>query len=185
MQLIFIARLFTLVLEIHSSLQYCTTPDWFRVRKTLTSWNDCLRQLYDLVQKVNNREPKNMDAKLLTSLPNNSNIPSDLSFQKVIMWPSDTSSRMQRLLVTHSWTDALDILHVREWRGCRGFSSLSDCDTKLLKHAHTLLLILLPRQPEVLLVLHDVSQHSSTQEHHVFAPWRIFNPDLEFLQGVT
>lgn len=61
---------------------------------------------------------------------------------------------------------------------------LSDCDAELLQNAYTLLLILFPRQPEVVLVFHDVSQHRPTQEHHVLAPGRVLDPDLEFREFV-
>lgn len=60
---------------------------------------------------------------------------------------------------------------------------LSDGDAELLQYAHALFLILFPRQPEVVLVFHDVSQHRPTQEHHVLAPGRVLDPDLEFLWG--
>lgn len=60
---------------------------------------------------------------------------------------------------------------------------LSDGDAELLQNAHALFLILLPRQPEVVLVFHDVSQHRPTQKHHVLAAGRVLDPDLEFLWG--
>lgn len=62
-------------------------------------------------------------------------------------------------------------------------SALSDGDTKFFQHTHSLLLVLLPGQPEVILVFHDVGEHSSTQEHHVLPPGGVLDPDLEFLQN--
>lgn len=62
------------------------------------------------------------------------------------------------------------------------FSALSDGDSEFFQHTDSFLLVLLPGQPEVVLVLHDVGQHGSAQEHHVLSPGRILNPDLEFLQ---
>lgn len=59
--------------------------------------------------------------------------------------------------------------------------ALSDGDSEFFQHADSFLLVLLPGQPEVVLVLHDVGQHRSTQEHHVLSPGRILNPDLKFL----
>lgn len=59
---------------------------------------------------------------------------------------------------------------------------LSDGDSELLQHSRPFLLVLLPRHPEVVLVLHDVGQHGSAQEHHVLSPGRILDPDLKFLQ---
>lgn len=59
---------------------------------------------------------------------------------------------------------------------------LSDGDSELLQHSRPFLLVLLPRHPEAVLVLHDVGQHGSTQEHHVLSPGRILDPDLKFLQ---
>lgn len=61
-------------------------------------------------------------------------------------------------------------------------SALSDGHSKFFQHTDSFLLVLLPGQPEVVLVLHDVGQHGSTQEHHVLSPGRILNPDLKFLQ---
>lgn len=62
------------------------------------------------------------------------------------------------------------------------FSALSDGDSEFFQHADSFLLVLLPGQPEVVLVLHDVGQHGSAQEHHVLSPGRILDPDLKFLQ---
>lgn len=59
-------------------------------------------------------------------------------------------------------------------------SALSDGDSEFFQHADAFLLVLLPGQPEVVLVLHDVSQHGSAQEHHVLSPGRILDPDLKF-----
>ncbi len=61
-------------------------------------------------------------------------------------------------------------------------SALSDGDSEFFQHADSFLLVLLPGQPEVVLVLHDVGQHGSAQEHHVLSPGRILDPDLKFLQ---
>lgn len=60
---------------------------------------------------------------------------------------------------------------------------LSDGDSELLQHSRPFLLVLFPRHPEVVLVLHDVGQHGSAKEHHVLPPGRILDPDLEFLQN--
>lgn len=62
------------------------------------------------------------------------------------------------------------------------FSTLSDGDSEFFQHADSFLLVLLPGQPEVVLVLHDVGQHGSAQEHHVLSSRRILDPDLKFLQ---
>lgn len=59
---------------------------------------------------------------------------------------------------------------------------LSDGDSELLQHSRPFLLVLLPRHPEAVLVLHDVGQHGAAQEHHVFTPRRVLYPDLEFLR---
>lgn len=74
------------------------------------------------------------------------------------------------------------------WRddggGGRGSVSgcvLSDGDAELLQHPGPFLLVLVPRHPEVVFVLHDVSQHGTAQEHHVFTPRGVLYPDLEFL----
>lgn len=61
-------------------------------------------------------------------------------------------------------------------------SALSDGDSEFFQHTDSFLLVLFPGQPEVVLVLHDVCQHGSAQEHHVLSPGRILDPDLEFLQ---
>jgi len=58
---------------------------------------------------------------------------------------------------------------------------LSDGDSELLQHPRALLLVLLPRHPEVVLVLHDVGQHGAAQEHHVLTARGVLDPDLEFL----
>ena len=45
-------------------------------------------------------------------------------------------------------------------------------------------LVVLPLgDPEVLLVLHDLGEHSSTEENHVLAARGILNADLEFLKA--
>lgn len=62
-------------------------------------------------------------------------------------------------------------------------SALSDGDSEFFQHADSFFLVLLPGQPEVVLVLHDVGQHGSAQEHHVLSSGRILNPDLKFLQN--
>lgn len=62
-------------------------------------------------------------------------------------------------------------------------AALSDGDSEFLQHADSFLLVLLAGQPEVVLVLHDVGQHGAAQEHHVFTPGGVLDPDLEFLQG--
>jgi len=53
--------------------------------------------------------------------------------------------------------------------------------TQLFQDLESLLLVLLARHPEGVTVLHDVCQHSTTQEHHVLATRRVLNTDLEFL----
>jgi len=35
--------------------------------------------------------------------------------------------------------------------------------------------------PKLPPALHDISQHRSSQEHHVLSPRGVFDPDLEFL----
>lgn len=62
-------------------------------------------------------------------------------------------------------------------------SFLSDGDPEFFQHSDSLLLVLLPGQPEVVLVLHDVGQHGPAQEHHVLSPGWILDTDLEFLHG--
>ena len=62
------------------------------------------------------------------------------------------------------------------------FRALSDGDSEFLQHADSFLLVLLAGQPEVVLVLHDVGQHGSAQEHHVLSPGRVLDADLEFLK---
>ena len=44
---------------------------------------------------------------------------------------------------------------------------------------HALLFVFGFGHPELLFVLHDVSQDSSSNEDHVLPPGRILNPDLE------
>lgn len=58
---------------------------------------------------------------------------------------------------------------------------LSNGDSQLLQHSRPLLPVLVPRHPEVVLVLHDVGQHGAAQEHHVLTPRGVLDPDLEFL----
>ena len=43
----------------------------------------------------------------------------------------------------------------------------------------TLLLVLLSAHPELLPILHDLSKHGSSEEHHVLAAGRVFDPALE------
>merc|ERR1719192_1097019 len=50
---------------------------------------------------------------------------------------------------------------------------------KLVQAGQPLLLVLGLGDPELLFVLHDIGQHSSANEHHIFSPGRVFNPDLE------
>ena len=54
--------------------------------------------------------------------------------------------------------------------------------SQLGEHPQSLFVVLLLCHPEGVLVLHDVCQHGSTQEHHVFPPRRVLNADLELLQ---
>merc|ERR1719334_2733398 len=50
---------------------------------------------------------------------------------------------------------------------------------QLVQARQPLLLVIGLGDPELLFVLHDIRQHSSADEHHVFSPGRVFNPDLE------
>lgn len=59
---------------------------------------------------------------------------------------------------------------------------LSNSDSQLLQNSRPFLLVLLPRHPEVVLVLHNVGQHGAAQKHHVLTSRGVFYPDLEFLQ---
>jgi hypothetical protein len=43
----------------------------------------------------------------------------------------------------------------------------------------TLLFVLLSAHPELLSILHDLSEHGSSEEHHVLAARRVFNAALE------
>ena len=56
---------------------------------------------------------------------------------------------------------------------------------ELVQHSQALLLIFRAQHPEVIFVLHDVGQNRAPQEHHVLTSWRVFNPNLEFLQTHT
>ncbi len=53
--------------------------------------------------------------------------------------------------------------------------------SQFFHHTQTFLFILLPGHPETVLVFHYISQHSSTQEYHVFPTRWILNTDLKFL----
>ena len=68
---------------------------------------------------------------------------------------------------------------------CVRARALSDGDSEFLKHSYTLLLVLLPGEPEVVLVLHDVCKHSPSQENHVLTSRRVLDADLKFLQEKT
>ena len=50
---------------------------------------------------------------------------------------------------------------------------------KLVEAADALLLVLRFADPDLLLVLDDVGQHSAAQKHHVLAPRRVLDADLE------
>ncbi|CAN8009736.1 unnamed protein product [Ixodes pacificus] len=56
---------------------------------------------------------------------------------------------------------------------------------QLVEHPHALLLVLLPRHPELGIVLHHFGQDGAANEHHVLAPGRVLNSDLEFLERST
>lgn len=58
---------------------------------------------------------------------------------------------------------------------------LLDSYSKLFENLETFFLVFLTWHPEIVTVLHDICQNSSTKEHHVFTTGRIFNTNLEFL----
>ena len=51
----------------------------------------------------------------------------------------------------------------------------------LLQHLHALRVVLRLVHPEIILVLHNLCEHSSTKEHHVLTTRRILNAALEVL----
>ena len=61
---------------------------------------------------------------------------------------------------------------------------LLDSHAELFQNLEPLLLILLPRHPEVVSVLHDVGKYGTTKEYHVLTTRGIFNTDFEFLSCV-
>ena len=52
-----------------------------------------------------------------------------------------------------------------------------------INNSQSLFIILFLGHPELLSILHDISQHRSTQKHHMFTTRRIFNVDFEFLHS--
>jgi len=52
---------------------------------------------------------------------------------------------------------------------------------KLVQSPDSLLIPLGFSNPESFPILHDISQNSTSEEDHVFSPWRIFDTDLEVL----
>ena len=61
--------------------------------------------------------------------------------------------------------------------------NLLSLDTTLAQDLVTFLVPLVLVHPERLLVLHDTSQHGTTQEHHVLPARRILDPALELLEA--
>lgn len=57
--------------------------------------------------------------------------------------------------------------------------------TQLVKGSDALFLPLCFRDPECLLVLHNVCQDSTAQEHHVLSPGWVFDSDFEVLMTVS
>ena len=53
--------------------------------------------------------------------------------------------------------------------------------TKLVQSPDSLLIPLGFSHPESFPILHDISQNGTSEEDHVFSPWRIFDTDLEVL----
>lgn len=54
---------------------------------------------------------------------------------------------------------------------------------ELLQRTHKpLLLVLCFGNPELFPVLHDIGQDGTTQEHHVFSAWGVFDSDFEVLR---
>jgi hypothetical protein len=54
---------------------------------------------------------------------------------------------------------------------------------KLVQCSHTLLVPFGLGDPESLPVLHDISQHGTSEEDHVFSPWGVLDTDLEVLRS--
>ena len=55
-------------------------------------------------------------------------------------------------------------------------------DAVLREHADAMLLVVLPRHPERLLVLHDLGEDGAAEEHHVLPAGRVLDPNLELLR---
>ena len=52
---------------------------------------------------------------------------------------------------------------------------------EFIKGGGPLLEPLLTGYPKLIPALHDISQHRSSQKHHMLSSWGVFDPDLEFL----
>lgn len=65
---------------------------------------------------------------------------------------------------------------------CERAGSLVLSTAELIKGSYTLLKPLLPSYPKFFTVLHDVCKDCTAKEDHVLPAWRVFNPDLEFLE---
>ena len=79
--------------------------------------------------------------------------------------------------------DEYSMLNVEDRKRDRWFCFLTaNTDSEFRHDAQTLFLVFGTQHPEFVAVLHDLGQHSSTEEDHVFSARRVFNPDLEFLR---
>lgn len=70
----------------------------------------------------------------------------------------------------------------RSMRWLYFFNPNLNADAQFFQALDSFLLILPFRDPEVVLIFHDIRQHCSTKENHVLSSGWIFNANLEFLQ---
>lgn len=58
---------------------------------------------------------------------------------------------------------------------------LAGSASQFLQHTNSFFLVFFIGHPECVSVLHHFGQHSTTNEHHVLTPWRVFNTNFKFL----